>query len=953
MNRLWQRMRNIDSFYVLLLILVTVLIALVFYLNRIDKNIRNFTVYFSKVEALKHMENSIERTLHEPFHFVSYDDLNAQVNTFDSILRQLETSDIEKEFGKSFSWALHRIRRDFSKATEYIEDFKTYNARIASAIHGLYDIRRMLEKRGEDVDAVTDVFFSLTRLLMDMPLDSRYLRHHLKTLASMPKTRLQQSFYMYAKRFLTDVKAVKRVIEAYDALEMGSDLEIFRQKLARHYIQIRDIQRDIAVLFFVLALFILLLLMANYRNLRKTTTDLLAFRSAIGNSDNAIVITDARRHIEYVNEAFERITGYTKKEVLGRNPGFIKSGLTPKHVYEEMNHTLEKGEKWTGEFINKRKDGSLLYEKESILPIYINDEVRYYLGIKLDITEYRQQVAQLKRAAAVFDILTDAIAVADAQRRIESVNATFCHIFGYDEKELIKKPLERIGLYRKDGTSIEIPWDRLEQEGKWASKVYRQTKEGKKIPTWLTMIAVRDANGAVMNYVSVDTDLEDIFKMQKRIEKFAFYDRLTMLPNRLYFESNLKKTLNKIRREHKEAALLFMDLDRFKGINDTLGHDVGDRFLKKVAQRLRRVLGNNVLMARMGGDEFVALVEYTTGNADDVKRLGDEILSAFEEPLYVKPYTLTTSISIGIAFFPQDTQDPTELVKFADVAMYEAKENGKKQYRFYDTAMSQKATRRLEIEQALRQALIKREFYLVYQPQVNLHSGDVESVEALIRWESPVLGNVPPDVFVDVAEETGMIVDIGRWVIDEVCKAYRRWIDAGITSICRISINVSSVQFLHDDVCRCIRESANACGVQSDILEIEITERLIMESSSRNLQMLDELRYYGCRIAVDDFGTGYSSLSYMKRMPIDTIKIDRSFIKDLPSSVHDAKVTRAIIALSKSLGYQVVAEGVETKEQEAFLRNEGCDLVQGYLYAKPLREEDLLTFLQKRQKRKT
>jgi diguanylate cyclase (GGDEF)-like protein/PAS domain S-box-containing protein len=943
MKRFCRAARTFDVFLLLFVVFIAILLSLAFYLNLIDKNVRNFTQYYQNVQRLDYIERRIDRTLHEPFHFVDYDTFNRQIDSFTNILASLHRSDLEKEFGERFGSVLKNIDKDLKRAYVLLEDFKTYNARITATVHNLYELRRLLEAKENSNPYTDNIFFSITRLLMDMPLDETYLRNNLKALASMRKNKVQRSFYIYAKNFLNDVKKIEHVIKTYDALSLNSEIERLRLLLEKSYIRSRDIQRDIALVFFVFGIFILFVLLINYRNLKKTTLELQAFRGAIENSDNAIVITDKHRRIEYVNEAFERLTGYTKEEVLGKRPDILKSGLTPENIYRELNKTLANGKKWEGELVNRRKDGTLLYEKASIVPIRIDERVIKYLAVKLDITEYKAQVLELKRAAAVYESLTDGIIVTDKNKNITSINPAVKELLGYEEKDLIGKSIETIALFYQDETPMPIPWERIERNGKWSSKVYKKTKNGKKVPVWLTMIVVRDEKEEIRNYIAIDTDLKEIFKMQKRLERYAYYDRLTKLPNRIFFESNLKNYLRAAEREEKKAALLFADLDRFKVINDTLGHNVGDKMLKKVAFRFRKLLGENILIARMGGDEFVVLVEFRD-NLDEVRIKAEAMLQALREPFRIDGFSLSTTTSIGIAIYPDDTRQTRELVRFADAAMYDAKARGKNTYRFYTQILSKEATQRLHIEQELRFALKRNELFLVFQPQYHLATGKFEAVEALLRWKNKKLGIVRPDLFIPIAEETGMIVDIGKWVIDEACKAMKRWNKKDV-NIKRISVNVSTVQFAQEDVYRTFEECIEEHEIQPSSVEIEITERLIMEYSETNLQTLDSLRKLGCRIAIDDFGTGYSSLSYMKKMAIDTIKIDKSFIGELPHNPHDAEVTRAIVALSKSLGYEVIAEGVETKEQESFLKALGCDLAQGYLYAKPLSVEELEEFL--------
>jgi diguanylate cyclase (GGDEF)-like protein len=439
-----------------------------------------------------------------------------------------------------------------------------------------------------------------------------------------------------------------------------------------------------------------------------------------------------------------------------------------------------------------------------------------------------------------------------------------------------------------------------------------------------------------------------VVKNRKEVYYLAYHDTLTGLPNRTEFERSISEHISRKGDLAKAFSVIFIDLDRFKIINDTLGHHIGDEMLIVLAKRISKILGKDDLLARIGGDEFVAILETNDKNVLDV--IVAQISSVIRDTIHIGEYSLNTTASIGIARYPEDGLDKSTLLKHADSAMYHAKDIGRDTYAFYAKQLSVDIERRLALEQELITALKKREFTLCFQPQYRLETGKISGAEALIRWNSPVLGNVPPEEFISVAEETGLIVELGYYVFREACTAYMKWKESGVY-LDLIAINISSVQLRQPDAFKHFKKIIDETGIDANHIEIELTERYIMEYTTEKLTILDDLRSLGCRISIDDFGTGYSSMSYLKSLEIDTIKIDKSFILDLPGNQHDAEVSKAIIVLSQSLGYEVIAEGIENVEQENLLKEYNCDMGQGYFFAKPMKSEDLVIFYKQKLKK--
>jgi diguanylate cyclase (GGDEF)-like protein/PAS domain S-box-containing protein len=456
---------------------------------------------------------------------------------------------------------------------------------------------------------------------------------------------------------------------------------------------------------------------------------------------------------------------------------------------------------------------------------------------------------------------------------------------------------------------------------------------------------VFDDGGTFLGYRGVGRDVTQAALAEQKVHELACYDSLTGLPNRNMFFGELNRTIARARREHREFAVCFIDLDRFKAINDTLGHQAGDELLEAMADRLRTSLRESDVVARLGGDEFVVLLEGCT--PADLGRVANKMLASIGEPLMLHGCTLDVTCSIGIGIFPADGDDAATLLKHADAAMYLAKERGKNNVQFYTAELADLAERQFALESELRLALARDELFLHYQPKIDLATGEMRSVEALLRWEHPQRGLVPPNDFIPLAEERGLIVPIGRWVIQAACRQMREWRRAGL-AVPAVAVNLSARQFASETLIEDLVRALEEHDIEPSQFEVELTESALMADPERANQVLRQVDAMGVRISIDDFGTGYSSLSYLKRFPARTVKIDRSFIRGLPADTNDAAITQAVIAMAHSLGLAVVAEGVECETQLQTLREMGCDEVQGYLLGRPMPPADLALRMERR-----
>jgi diguanylate cyclase (GGDEF)-like protein len=453
-------------------------------------------------------------------------------------------------------------------------------------------------------------------------------------------------------------------------------------------------------------------------------------------------------------------------------------------------------------------------------------------------------------------------------------------------------------------------------------------------PLWLTLNAVKDDRGQLTYYVALLTDVSDIKRSQQELEYVATHDFLTNLPNRVLFHDRLQQAIARTMRSHSTGALFFLDLDRFKNVNDNLGHHVGDDLLKQVAARLQKVCRASDTLARLGGDEFTLIVDGLT-DTSVLDKIAEKVLQVFKEPFRLDDYKLEISVSIGISVFPKDSADVNELIKHADTAMYSAKESGRNTYRYYTQELATNAFEYFAMEIALQKALEREEFFLVYQPQYNIVTEQMIGVEALIRWRHPDMGILAPGVFIHIAEYSGKIEALGEWVIREACEQCRRWDAEGLPAF-TVSLNLSRKQLVLPSLYRDVKNILEGAQLTGDRLEFEITESAILEQKEIAYNNLKELQKMGIKMAIDDFGTGYSSMVNLKQFPLSRLKIDRSFVRDVSRDQNDEAIIRATIALGKSFNLDIIAEGVETEEQRDFLLKEGCHEVQGYLYSKPV-----------------
>ncbi len=559
-----------------------------------------------------------------------------------------------------------------------------------------------------------------------------------------------------------------------------------------------------------------------------------------------------------------------------------------------------------------------------------------------NLLQRKRAEAELRLAAHVFNYSGEAIMVSDRKNHILEVNQSFERLTGYTPDEVRGRDPRMLSSGRTPREVYAAMWQALQQNGFWQGEMWDRHKSGEIYPKLLTISVVRDLHGEIEYFIASFTDISQLKAAEDRIRHVAHHDALTGLPNRLYLKIGLDQMLAAARREDMQAAVMFIDLDRFKVINDTLGHHVGDGLLVDVASRLQGCVRGSDLLARLGGDEFVVAL---TGH--EVERsavhVAEKILDELAQPYHIGEHTLRSTPSIGISLFPFDGDNIDALMKHADTAMYHAKSLGRNNFQFFSDEMNKTATDRLLLENSLHEALSAGQFLLHYQPQVEPKSGRLVGVEALVRWLHPTQGMIGPDRFIPVAEESGLIVPLGEWVLATACAQLRHWRDQGNRDL-RMAVNISQHQLHSPRLVGTVAELLERHQLAGHELELEITESVAMKNPQETIRVLDSLRELGVELAIDDFGTGYSSLAYLKLLPIQRLKLDRSFVKDIEIDANDAAISSATIALAHALGLEVVAEGVETEIQREFLQRHGCDLMQGYLFSRPVPADAVLAY---------
>ncbi|MDR0700855.1 MAG: EAL domain-containing protein [Azoarcus sp.] len=554
------------------------------------------------------------------------------------------------------------------------------------------------------------------------------------------------------------------------------------------------------------------------------------------------------------------------------------------------------------------------------------------------IDELHRAQTHLKLYATVFTSATEGMVITDARARILTANPAFTTITGYTLEEIRTQPTSLLSSGQHATAFYQDMWKSLERRGKWQGEIWNRRRNGEVFPEWLSITALRDNENRLTNYIGIFSDTSERKRNEAHIQHLSQHDSLTNLPNRLVMQERLNEAITQARRINNHAAVLFLNLDRFRNINDTLGSELGDALLQQVAHRSHNLLRDTDTVSRLGGDEFVFILP-DINQPQDAAAIARKLLNSVGRPYLLGEHSISITASIGIAIFDTDGGTAAELLRNADAAMSRAKEDGRNNFRFYSTDMNTSTLGDLLLENQLRGAVDNKELELFYQPKIDARTNRLQSAEALLRWRHPEQGMIQPDRFIRLAEESGLIVPIGEWVLNTACQQLHDWREAGL-SIVPVAINLSAQQFLQNDLPVLISNSLAAARLDPELIELELTESMLIRNVGRTVDMLARLREMGLGLSIDDFGTGYSSLSYLKQFDVNVLKIDKSFVSDIHNADADGKIAIAIISMAHALGLKVVAEGVETNEQRLFLLNHGCDLFQGYLFSRPVPAAD-------------
>ncbi|MFO1444661.1 EAL domain-containing protein [Bacillus sp. Bva_UNVM-123] len=654
-----------------------------------------------------------------------------------------------------------------------------------------------------------------------------------------------------------------------------------------------------------------------------------------------IIVLNNDLSIISVNPWAQKIIHYSDEEAKGASFSTLFKDVNNFHI---LLSELRANEKWEGEVWKRRKNGEFFHAWLNIKQII--DENKYiinYLVVIREITNEQSSKNAIKLATKVLENTSEGIMVTNPRGRIISVNPAFEIVTGYSSEEVVGKNPNILQSGVHDKQFYKTMWKHVHEQGYWKGEIWNKRKNEEIYPEWLTISAIKDDFGNLINYVAVFSDITDRKYAEEQLRYLAHYDSLTGVANRYSLNKRLEGLIQTAEKYGQQLAILFLDLDRFKQINDTLGHNYGDLLLKNVSSRLKGLIKNKDMIARLGGDEFVIVLP-NIKHPKEAIHIAKRIIEAFSKSFFLNTQEVYVSTSIGISIYPMDGTDMETLLRNADKAMYTAKAGGRNHYELYHEEMHSNESIQRITENYLRKALERDEFFLEYHPIVDMETSEIVSVEALVRWNQQDLGMISPAEFIPLAEETGLIIQISNWIIQKACEDLNLLHLNGYPLL-RMSLNISAIYFNQDSFVKGISDIFRHTNVNPYCIELELTESMIMPKAVETVDKLVKLKQLGIKLSIDDFGTGYSSLSYLNRFPIDTLKIDQSFVRGLTVYKDDSSIVEAIIRMAHRLHLSVVAEGVENKRQYEYLKKENCNSIQGFYITKPLKLTKLLEFL--------
>ncbi|MDD3482483.1 EAL domain-containing protein [Azovibrio restrictus] len=878
---------------------------------------------------------------------LDYDSLSLSANQVDELLARLQV-DFER---LGLSEALHPAREEWGRKQQALDDFRRQNAVLVNSLYHFVNLTTQLHS---DWDAGARVpvalLNSVTRDVLIF-VNEQQTKDIFLTLAGLNRLEVESRSWpepaatqgrllaAHGKVIVNNHLPVQNLMHTISRSTFPQDMEQAYAEYSRVYARAAAEAEHYRRLMAIFALFMIAAVVLIMLRLRHTARELTRSHSLLDNvADHlgeGILSFDGRGMLNFVNRRAETLLGRSEGELLGQGVAAILPEVGAQD--SSFRAALAAGRPFEGEEWLQRPDGELLPVAFLGGPLPRLDNSggpAGYVTSFRDVSAQRQAEARLRLAARVFDNLSEAMTITGPDGLIQSVNPAFTAITGYTEAEARgHTPGSLLGSGLHDREFYQGMWGALQAEGKWQGEIINRRKGGETYPEWLSITAVRDEAGQVLQYIALFSDISERKQAEAYIHHLAYHDPLTGLANRLLFHDRLDNAMHQAHRTRRPMAIMLLDLDRFKSINDSLGHAAGDVLLKSVSQRLSHLLREGDTLARLGGDEFALLLPEISSHADAAS-LASRMLGEFDTPFDLDGREVFTSTSIGIAVYPSDGESPEILLKNADVALYNAKDAGRSAFRFFLESDSENSLERLELETAMRHAVARDELRLYYQPQVDTRNGLILGVEALVRWQHPTRGLLLPDDFIPLAETTGYIDILGRWCLQTACRQLVAWQLAGLP-IQRVAVNVSARQLRNPAFTEMVFDILKETGIHPRCLELELTESSLADDPDRTFSIFAQLRRKGIRIAIDDFGTGYSSLSYLSRFPVDVVKIDKSFVQGLGSESESRSVVQAVILLAHALSMETVAEGVETEIQRKRLAELDCDQLQGFLFARP------------------